>query len=236
MPTIYHYFFFQSEVCIRHRTVTGVQTCALPISRAELLQQTHDVRFIEVVGEQIQTDFGIGQAFMEEAEHHRARMVTEPGILGLDGRCIVVECLSTSWLDGSILELPGIGLRREVATSEAHLKVLELGLRRYKLQGDAGRYSRCKLSGSSGAEIHGGDYISIGPRHDVSRKIHPAELLKGGLIGRSPRALLWRGRSGNGSVEAQAVQQIGGRSIGRSTLYRKASEVCCEMLIEVEGQ
>src|SRR6266705_6033300 len=30
------FFFFQAEVGIRDRTVTGVQTCALPISRAAL--------------------------------------------------------------------------------------------------------------------------------------------------------------------------------------------------------
>lgn len=64
----------------------------------------------------------------------------------------------------------------------------------------------------------------------------PAELLKGCQVGRSPLARLRRGSSSDRSVEAEAVQQIGGGSIRRGTLYRKASEVCCQMLIEVEGQ
>src|SRR5207245_6507322 len=36
---LYHYFFFQAEDGIRDATVTGVQTCALPICGLERVQQ-----------------------------------------------------------------------------------------------------------------------------------------------------------------------------------------------------
>src|SRR5437867_5789077 len=42
------YFFFQAEDGIRDRTVTGVQTCALPIShgaRPRLRRERHDARW-----------------------------------------------------------------------------------------------------------------------------------------------------------------------------------------------
>src|SRR5699024_11997447 len=34
-----HFFFFQAEDGIRDRNVTGVQTCALPISRQSMIKQ-----------------------------------------------------------------------------------------------------------------------------------------------------------------------------------------------------
>src|SRR5207248_5252209 len=33
---VFHFFFFQAEVGIRDRTVTGIQTCALPIFIVDL--------------------------------------------------------------------------------------------------------------------------------------------------------------------------------------------------------
>ena len=94
----------------------------------ELLQQTHDIRFVEVVGEQIQRDFGIGQALLEESEHHLACMIAKPGVLSPERGGIVVERLGAVRLDGSVLELIDIGLRREIAAGKSHLKALELWL------------------------------------------------------------------------------------------------------------
>src|SRR5258707_7700744 len=45
---MYYYFFFQAEDGIRDIGVTGVQTCALPIYRAELRQESPE--FIEAHG------------------------------------------------------------------------------------------------------------------------------------------------------------------------------------------
>src|SRR5437773_4378670 len=39
MFLLFVFFFFQAEDGIRDRDVTGVQTCALPISRSELVQK-----------------------------------------------------------------------------------------------------------------------------------------------------------------------------------------------------
>ena len=66
--------------------------------------------------------------------------------------------------------------------------------------------------------------------------MHPAKLLKGREVGRRPNAVLSRRCSSDGGIEAEAVQQVGGGSIGGSTLHRKAGEVRCKMLIEVKGQ
>src|SRR6266850_7015003 len=44
------FFFFQAEDGIRDYKVTGVQTCALPISRARALQQAHQDGLRLVVG------------------------------------------------------------------------------------------------------------------------------------------------------------------------------------------
>src|SRR5437763_3569596 len=41
------YFFFQAEDCIRDTSVTGVQTCALPILRAQVTGQLNEVHFRE---------------------------------------------------------------------------------------------------------------------------------------------------------------------------------------------
>src|SRR5207248_4275233 len=44
-------FFFQAEDGIRDRTVTGVQTCALPISyRRDELDATHSPQFHQIEG------------------------------------------------------------------------------------------------------------------------------------------------------------------------------------------
>src|SRR6516165_2200475 len=46
-----HFFFFQAEDCIRDLTVTGVQTCALPISCASRHQDVQRVGCIAFRGE-----------------------------------------------------------------------------------------------------------------------------------------------------------------------------------------
>src|SRR5712664_4464574 len=46
---IYYFFFFQADDCIRVLIVTGVQTCALPILRADRLSSAvaHDGKFVQ---------------------------------------------------------------------------------------------------------------------------------------------------------------------------------------------
>src|SRR2546427_4790222 len=47
MSPLLSFFFFQAEDGIRDLTVTGVQTCALPISRVMTLTSTYDHRVIQ---------------------------------------------------------------------------------------------------------------------------------------------------------------------------------------------
>src|SRR3989475_13008961 len=51
------FFFFQAEDGIRDLTVTGVQTCALPIVniRAIASESKHDISFLRVVTSDVQT-------------------------------------------------------------------------------------------------------------------------------------------------------------------------------------
>src|SRR6266481_6198811 len=50
--TAKYFFFFQAEVGIRDGTVTGVQTCALPISRA-ILHPTLPIRILDPTSEAV---------------------------------------------------------------------------------------------------------------------------------------------------------------------------------------
>src|SRR5207249_8176442 len=43
------YFFFQAEDGIRDRNVTGVQTCALPISSPARLETLHRLRYAQIL-------------------------------------------------------------------------------------------------------------------------------------------------------------------------------------------
>src|SRR2546430_13660064 len=58
------YFFFQAEDGIRDLTVTGVQTCALPISRAEILDTIANMSVIELsqLIKDMEEKFGVSAA------------------------------------------------------------------------------------------------------------------------------------------------------------------------------
>src|SRR5207248_8897496 len=50
------FFFFQAEDGIRDRTVTGVQTCALPIFSASLVSRPNDQQILECIQPRLAAD------------------------------------------------------------------------------------------------------------------------------------------------------------------------------------
>src|SRR5688572_32407175 len=79
------FFFFQAEDGIRDLTVTGVQTCALPIS---LVVQEAELRACYVVPGAARR--GVGSALVREME----RMAQERGLSRSEERRVGKECRS----------------------------------------------------------------------------------------------------------------------------------------------
>src|SRR5207248_4568183 len=60
---LYFFFFFQAEDGIRDRTVTGVQTCALPIYAADIgvMRPRRDISDMPIFRENRRDDGDVGQ-------------------------------------------------------------------------------------------------------------------------------------------------------------------------------
>src|SRR2546422_4633039 len=71
------FFFFQAEDGIRDVAVTGVQTCALPISAGQEFEDGEEERYAEREGDQFETQ--PPQPVDREAAAHAARVTRFPG-------------------------------------------------------------------------------------------------------------------------------------------------------------
>src|SRR2546430_11017817 len=81
------FFFFQAEDGIRDLTVTGVQTCALPISQARLIPAASKMRRPQSPGLRSGDRFALGFIGTNNAMLHRLRPATpRMRTAGLDAR------------------------------------------------------------------------------------------------------------------------------------------------------
>src|SRR2546427_8922639 len=64
---LFFFFFFQAEDGIRDLTVTGVQTCALPILSAGLIR---NVDQFKVSGMEFQSSYDSGKVFADLSAHY----------------------------------------------------------------------------------------------------------------------------------------------------------------------
>src|SRR6266481_7912088 len=77
------FFFFQAEDGIRDGTVAGVQTCALPISRA--LEDANDAAFAPMLSCLTRSDFGAAwRDIATDPRHHPVAVHCGAGILSRD--------------------------------------------------------------------------------------------------------------------------------------------------------
>src|SRR5699024_11826066 len=78
------FFFFQAEDVIRHRNVTGVQTCALPISEQSAREAGH-----EVVTAQVPFGGAAGSALLRDDVTGTAQLVVDRSARTLLGATFV---------------------------------------------------------------------------------------------------------------------------------------------------
>src|SRR5256885_17257773 len=76
------YFFFQAEDGIRYYKVTGVQTCALPISTAEPFAAREPSRDDETREDADQAQHHVDQGELRDAEDHDGVLVGGDGARG----------------------------------------------------------------------------------------------------------------------------------------------------------
>src|SRR5215216_7143347 len=102
----FFFFFFQAEDGIRDDLVTGVQTCALPISGSGVLG-----------GKGNQADRLVGYALQSGAELFRDHLGTPHVLVG--GEAIPLNSRSHNWLRGLLWEAEGRSVSGEALKTAA---------------------------------------------------------------------------------------------------------------------
>src|SRR5262249_61682171 len=104
-----------------------VQKNSQPLS--EFRQVANKIRFVQVIGEDIDLDVFVSYALFHEVKDHLSRMIAEPFILLLKRRGVVINCLFSFGPKRGVFEPVRVGLRRKIAAGKTdfRLSVMEWG-------------------------------------------------------------------------------------------------------------
>src|SRR5262245_31921909 len=149
-----------------------VQKYSQPLS--EFRQFANKIRFVQVIGEDIDLDVFVSYSLFHEVKDHLSRMIAEPFILLLKRPGLVINRLFSFWSKWSVFEPVRVGLRRKIAAGKTDFRVSVMEWA--NLDGNDG--CRAFLQPVFVFEIHGRHLVVI-PSGFVERgEISPSESLK----------------------------------------------------------
>src|SRR5262245_37623466 len=98
-----------------------VEKNSQPLS--EIHQIANKIRFVQVIGEDIDLDVLVIDALFHEVKDHLSRMIAEPFVLLLKRRGVVINCLFPFGSKWSVFENVRVELRRNISTGKTDFRV-----------------------------------------------------------------------------------------------------------------